>query len=573
MSADGGGVPDQFTRRVMETFGEADSKPEAPRAPNEYRLHGPPGCGKTYALAKTWAPRAAKKFGAGSVVICSLTRTAAREVSSRELPIPSENIGTLHALAYRALGKPRIAETAVADFNDYSPTFVLSGAKPSLDEPDIGGWSEKATRADELAAQAQVLRHNRTPLDLWPEAVAVFHSRWREWMSREGLVDFTGMIEDALDAVPTAPGSPAVFIVDEAQDCSVLELDLVRKWAAQAQYAVLAGDGDQAIYGWRGASARAFLDPDIPPENNYHLTKSHRVPVAVHAVAAKWIEQASYRYAVEYQPRDFGGSVELSQGNGRNLGPILSAAIRDAEQGKSVMILASCGYMLRPVIAAFKREGVLFHNPFRPTHGGWNPLRGGVGRLLDYLRPDPETWPDDYRIWTWKEAQSWVEFVRSQGSLSRGGKGMIRLLAKDRQKSGEQISTEDGTACFGEAWEELRDVFAAGTPLDWLADRLLASRQATMSYPLAIARKHGRQALKDQPRIILGTIHSVKGGEADSVYLLPDLSPSGMREWKTPGDGRDGIIRAFYVGMTRAKEKLVLGGRWSAASVDWRTVV
>ena len=56
----------------------------------------------------------------------------------------------------------------------------------------------------------------------------------------------------------------------------------------------------------------------------------------------------------------------------------------------------------------------------------------------------------------------------------------------------------------------------------------------------------------------MGTIHSVKGGEADVVYLFPDLSVSGMDEWDGTVEQRAPIYRLFYVGMTRARETLVL---------------
>lgn len=56
----------------------------------------------------------------------------------------------------------------------------------------------------------------------------------------------------------------------------------------------------------------------------------------------------------------------------------------------------------------------------------------------------------------------------------------------------------------------------------------------------------------------MGTIHSVKGGEADVVVLFPDLSAAGMRQWVGPWEGRDAVIRCFYVGMTRARETLVI---------------
>ena len=535
----------------------------------EYRLHGPPGTGKTRALAESWVPKAAKKFGSDRVVICSLTRTAAAEIGSRDLPIPKENIGTLHALAYRSLGKPEIAEGNLEDWNEREPSFRISGGRAAADEPE--GRSERGGIGDTLSALAQVYRHNRTPREHWRQDVQVFQKHWDAWLADKDLVDFTGLVEQALELVEYAPNDPAVFIVDEAQDSSVLELDLVRKWNQHAEYAVLAGDGDQAIYGWRGASARAFLGSDIPADHNYHLTRSYRVPKAVHEVASKWINKASYRYAVEYEPRNFIGEVVTSAGSSRNAEPLVAEACKDVEQGKTVMILATCGYMLKGVQAVLRREGIPFHNPFREKHGGWNPLRGGAGRLLAYLRPDEVTWPGENRVWNWREAATWTEAVKAKIALAAHGKTYIKQCSQDPETEFEQIDEGDGQAVFGEeGWAELKAAFSSPDPLPWFEERLLASKSKLFEYPLAIARKRGRHALREEPKICIGTVHSVKGGQADSVYLLPDLSPSSIREWVQPGEARDGIIRTFYVGMTRAREKLVLGGRWSASSVDWR---
>jgi len=57
------------------------------------------------------------------------------------------------------------------------------------------------------------------------------------------------------------------------------------------------------------------------------------------------------------------------------------------------------------------------------------------------------------------------------------------------------------------------------------------------------------------PKIIVGTVHSVKGGEADIVHIFPDLSFSGNNEIY---DNPDRIHRLFYVGVTRAKESVIV---------------
>jgi DNA helicase II / ATP-dependent DNA helicase PcrA len=84
---------------------------------------------------------------------------------------------------------------------------------------------------------------------------------------------------------------------------------------------------------------------------------------------------------------------------------------------------------------------------------------------------------------------------------------------------------------------------------------------------VGIAAVRGPQALVDAPRVVVGTIHSVKGGEADVVYLFPDLSREGDAAYQQAGQPRDSVIRQFYVGMTRAREILYICQQESGMAV------
>ncbi len=84
-------------------------------------------------------------------------------------------------------------------------------------------------------------------------------------------------------------------------------------------------------------------------------------------------------------------------------------------------------------------------------------------------------------------------------------------------------------------------------------------------YTIRVVRAFG---VEESPRVILGTIHSVKGGEADDVVLFPDLSPAGYAEYASNAY-RDRILRLFYVGMTRTRDRLMLCERSSPRAVDW----
>jgi superfamily I DNA/RNA helicase len=59
--------------------------------------------------------------------------------------------------------------------------------------------------------------------------------------------------------------------------------------------------------------------------------------------------------------------------------------------------------------------------------------------------------------------------------------------------------------------------------------------------------------LTDQAPIQLSTIHGAKGGEADNVLLMTDLSPKFAKDY---AKNADDINRLLYVGVTRTRQSL-----------------
>ena len=103
--------------------------------------------------------------------------------------------------------------------------------------------------------------------------------------------------------------------------------------------------------------------------------------------------------------------------------------------------------------------------------------------------------------------------------------------------------------------------------LRWWSRRVAPAFHARVQFPVAAALAGGPDALEESPRVIVGTIHSVKGGEADVVFLFPDVSPAGDAAYQRLGPQRDSVIRLFYVGMTRARHTLYICQRESSMAV------
>ena len=111
-----------------------------------------------------------------------------------------------------------------------------------------------------------------------------------------------------------------------------------------------------------------------------------------------------------------------------------------------------------------------------------------------------------------------------------------------------------------EALDSLMTAYEGGSRelVQWWRGRVGAAFHGRVQFPADVVALHGPHALLDTPKVVVGTIHSVKGGQADVVYLFPDLSRSGDAGFNQGGADRDAVIRLFYVGMTRAREKLYI---------------
>lgn len=562
----------------------------------EFQWLGPPGCGKTTAVAGTFDDgadpyarnirRAVEKHGAEKVIASSFTNAAAHELVSRDLPLPRSNVGTLHSMGYHTLGSPPLIETkkGLEEWNTYcsqqdaTRPYRLTMEGQDRDEPS---WNQKdgETQGDRAFALLSGYRARLTPRALWNPSVQAFEKHWTGFKRETGYIDFSDMIDLPLQEGGPMLSRPAVGFFDEFQDFNQMQAALVRLWGSFMDSYVLAGDPDQTIMAFQGADPRCFLDHPVPEGWRVTLKQSHRVPRAIHAWAEAWVQRIQDRIDREYEPRAAEGALLRSGSTWRDVASAVRLALEaleeqnDQGEPKTVMFLTTCGYMLGPLKAYLRERGIPFHNPYRKDdRQGWNPLRiagegresiriTAVERILAYLRPDAATFGDHARFWNGDDVRCWAEFLQADGVIRKGMKARLKDL------SPAEVTVDDLMAVFEEeAVFSLVDV-----NLSWFRQHLMPSKREGLAYPIRVAEARGGHALREQPRVIVGTTHSVKGGEADVVFLFPDLSPAGAEEWQSGGAHRDAIRRLFYVGATRARETLVLCSPAAAAqAVPWR---
>lgn len=533
---------------------------------NEERLYGPPGTGKTTTLSRMIV-EAAKEYGSDRVLVASFTKAAAVELAGRNLPLDSAQVGTLHAICYRALDNPVIAETRMSEWNEAYPRLAMTASASGNDDPSwdmsMRGEADRFMAAYQTQRARLVARSDMRYEGASGGEFEDFVTKWEDFKRQTGYIDFTDMIEIALRDFDAAPGDPSIMFLDEAQDMAPLELSLARKWAAQMDRFVLAADDDQAIYGFKGSDPQAIFG--VPCRTQTVLEQSYRIPRAVHAAATRLTDQLSWRVPKAYRPRDADGFVKkLWEADYGDPKASVEKAKEIVADGKTVMFLASCSYMLKQTCEALKEAGVPYHNPFKQRRQDWNPLalgtaarRTALDRVVAYMAIRPDVRGKDAHIWDSDEFKLWASCIDAAKFFKRGVK--TQITSKDfRLPSGDHERVTAIANMLSAATAELPDAEhfsnAFEGDVSWLERNLKGDQGQRMRYPLRIARDYGPKALLERPKVIVGTVHSTKGSESDVVIIAPDLSFAGWEEYQHVGPRRDSVLRLGYVGMTRARE-------------------
>jgi DNA helicase II / ATP-dependent DNA helicase PcrA len=482
------------------------------------KVFGPPGSGKTTYLLNVVDKELAAGVSSLEMGYFSFTKKAANEARDRAIvkfPNLKEKTDfpffrTLHSLAFRCMSvkadmimQPEhykeFAEQAGIELNvSFEEESIAKADNPILNEINLA-----RIRGIDLREH-----YNQSGLDIeWYHFEFVERS-YRHYKRSKDLLDFTDLLEMAVVEHERLP-KLEVLIVDEAQDLSRLQWLMVEALAAKAKRVFLAGDDDQAVFTWAGADVKSFLSFE---GQITILDQSYRVPSTVHALANAIVHRIRERQPKEWKARDFEGMVKTYY------------RFEDVpiDEGQW-LIMAATNYMLNPVHEWLKSQGILFERSGIPSLSPamikavvyWERLRSGEEVEGVYVR-------DVYKYLG-------GEFVARGHRTFKGGDDLMPYTL-EHLKEHHGLQTDD-------IWH---------TALSRIPED-------KREYLIAVLRR--KTKLATAGRIKLSTIHGAKGGEADNVMLMMDLSPKFAKEYATNGDN---VHRLFYVGITRAKQSLHL---------------
>jgi superfamily I DNA/RNA helicase len=276
-------------------------------------IYGPPGTGKTTEIVNRIKACIEHGISSDKIGLVSFTKAGAKELAHRA-GINTRNTATIHSVAFKQAGIIKDQVMGREQLQEFSRAsgIPISGANPEeadyLQDGDeyLALYQLSKARMDETFTKTYNESHRPGQLPQY----LYFCESLDNFKQAYGYIDFNDMLTKALDF--PAPDIDVLFI-DEAQDLSPLQWQLINYWCDKVPGAVtIAGDDDQAIYVWGGADSAGMQKWEHKWQaDRTILNKSYRIPAKVHALAGQIISRVDHRVEKEYWPREEDGQINF----------------------------------------------------------------------------------------------------------------------------------------------------------------------------------------------------------------------------------------------------------------------
>ncbi len=245
------------------------------------------GSGKTRTITYRMAYMLHQGIPQSSILALTFTNKAAREMSDRVKKITGKKLTNLTVSTFHAFGVKVLREQI--ERLGYRPNFSIydQGDKISLMKSTARELKIDPNSLD-LYSLASVFSAIKTGLAKWTENTQEYKALYEEYLDHLRIynaVDFDDLITLPLkllrenpDILETYREKYKYIMVDEFQDTSRIQYNLVQLLAEKSGNICAVGDDDQSIYSWRGADYSNILqyEKDFPNVKEIKLEQNYR---------------------------------------------------------------------------------------------------------------------------------------------------------------------------------------------------------------------------------------------------------------------------------------------------------
>lgn len=564
-----------------------------------------PGSGKTLVITERTRRLTEKGVPPEKILVVTFTRAAAKEMKERFLRETGQGatkvqFGTFHAIFFSVLKRA---------YGYRAENILPDGVKKQFLREQIRTLSMETEDEEELIENleseiSRVKAEMLPPEHYYPSCCATDAFRsilaaYQEMLYRQRLLDFDDMLVycyqlflERKDILRLWQEQFHYIMVDEFQDISRIQYEIVKLLALPHNNLCIVGDDDQSIYGFRGARPELMLNfsKDFPEGQRVLLNINYRCSPVILEAAGRVIAHNEERYRKDILP-----APEKKKQRWRPVGIMEFKSL--AEENKKVMedILALSG-----TGTAYESMAVLLR-----TNGQAGALAEVFLRynIPFYIR---DRIPNRYEHWIAKDILAYVRIAmgsrerelflrianRPKRYISRAAFEeplvdfeSLRWFYEDKEWMQERIDQMEvdlkvlknlkpyaaisyirnsiGYDEFLDEYAQYRKIKPGG--LLEVLDELMEAAKPYESYEdwFAHIEEYGRQleTLKrdrdfKQNGVAIETMHASKGLEYEAVWIVD--ANEGITPYQKavlPEDVEE-ERRLFYVAMTRAKKEL-----------------
>ncbi|WP_435078413.1 UvrD-helicase domain-containing protein [Halococcus sp. AFM35] len=379
-------------------------------------------------------------------------------------------------------------------------------------------------------------KHHRAPFDLEldPETTMEVLESWDSYKQRNDLMQHDDYVELALERNCIPPVS--VLIIDEFQDLSPLQTALYEQWrdSGHIDRIYIAGDSNQAVYGFRGAEPTYFQRTSV--DEVVHHEESKRCPEAVIDAAVPIAEPIPEHDISRVTAWRDGGRVRHVDADGpHELSALVEEGLRNLPDSDSdeLYLLARTNRQAGK-IAYGLREGGVPYLDLKPN-----------GPLRRWRQPLPMILSGMQAVGDGRH----LPLPVARALLKNTSRSPVREAAQKRAADGGLSATQRirGAVITQEEYRE------------WFPDveqaRDLVPELSVDSWQRELIKGALRSGATHRPgQVRVGTIHAAKGLESPHVFVFPAYTHKQMERFENGDEAEE--RRLFYVAMTRASERV-----------------
>jgi len=562
-----------------------------------------PGSGKTAVITGRTCQLVTSGISASRILVVTFTRAAAKEMKERYLKAMGKTstqvtFGTFHGVFYAILRHTyRMSGNNILSEEEKKRLMreLVNHYARDLEEEDL---------EENLAREISTVKNNQIPLEHYysacmpQEKFREIYEAYEKWRKENKKLDFDDLMVQCKRLFLERPEVLRAWqqkfqyiLIDEFQDISPVQYEIVRMLALPENNLFIVGDDDQSIYHFRGARPEIMLNftRDYPDAETVTLDVNYRCSGQILSAAMHVIGENKKRFSKKLStPNQVGKAVQIREfQNPREEYLAVVSELRErmenGERLEDTAILLRTNQEAEGLVGALMERQV----PFNMKEKLPNLFQHWICRnLLAYMHFAAGE----------KNRKYFLEFMnRPNRYISRDALSLSSVVSfeelkefyKDKDWMCDRITTLEthlrvlkSLAPYaainfirkGMGYEEYLREYAEyrkikPEELSEILDRLTESTKGMNSleewesYIEEYTEKleeQARKAEQEREGVLISTLHGVKGLEYEQVYIL-NVNEGSMPYRKAVLEPAiEEERRLFYVGMTRARKQLAL---------------